>query len=212
MRIRTALTAIGVTGALSLIGIAGLPAVGGLVSASPAAPAASAQVAATITATPTTAPAPPATCDDSRWIGPNGINVNDRPDRLDPGETGGVYMWHNEDGWHIRTTDRTDTAHHYTGTIALSSGGRFTSFNTVRLENGDRVWVDGDNVLHYDFTTYNGVDGVDFTVSDCDAHGSTETLAVSMQLNGYQDDAHRIHLGDEASNPPSARFDVVRTT
>ena len=65
-------------------------------------------------------------------------------------------LWHGADGWHLRTTDISDGAHHYTGTVTLSAGATFTSLAPVRLEHGDRVWVDGSNTLHYDFTTFAG--------------------------------------------------------
>jgi hypothetical protein len=149
-------------------------------------------------------------CDDGSWRGPGGINVNGRPDNFDAGDRGAAYVWHGPDGWHLRTTDVTDTAHHYTGTIALSAGARFTSFSPVRLENGDRVWVDGENVLHYDFTTYNGIDGVDWTVSACDRARDDETMRFSMDVNGHEDDPSRIDLGDAKQHPGSATFVVTR--
>ncbi len=108
-------------------------------AAQPTPPAASAAIA-------TPPAAPPG--DDGNRRGPDGINVNGRPDNFDAGDRGAVYLWHGPDGWHLRTTDISDTAHHYTGTIGLSAGARWTSFAPVRLENDDRVWVDGENVLY----------------------------------------------------------------
>jgi hypothetical protein len=156
------------------------------------------------------APASPR-CDDGRWQGPGGINVEGQPDGFAAGDRGAVYLWHSTDGWHIRTTDVTNTAHHYTGTVALSAGARFTSFSTVRLESGDRVWVDGDNVLHYDFTTYDHIDGVNFTVSACDASREHESIHFDMDYNGHEDDPTRIALGDTKQHPASANFVVTRS-
>lgn len=170
-------------------------------AAQPPPPAASA-------ATATSPPAP--RCDDGNWRGPDGVNVNGRPDNFDAGDRGAVYLWHGPDGWHLRTTDISDTAHHYTGTIALSAGARFTSFAPTRLENDDRVWVDGENVLHYDFTTYDGIDGVDWTVSACDGARDHEAMRFSMDVNGREDDPSRIDLGDTKQQPDSASFYVIR--
>jgi hypothetical protein len=150
-------------------------------------------------------------CDDGDWRGPGGINVDGRPDGLDAGDRGTVYLWHDASGWHLRTTDVTTTAHSYTGTVALSSGARFTSFATVRLERDDRVWVDGNNILHYAFVTYSGIDGVDFTVSACDGAREHEAMLVTMDINGHEDDPSRIALGDMKQHPPSATFAVTRT-
>jgi hypothetical protein len=169
--------------------------------------------AAPATTAPSGAPAPaPPRCDDGRWVGPDGINVEGQPDGFDTGDRGAVYLWHGPDGWHIRTTDVSNTAHHYTGTIALSAGARFTSFSTVRLESGDRVWVDGDNVLHYDFTTYDHIDGVNFTVSACDGAREHEAIRFDMDYNGYEDDPGRIALGDSKQHPASANFVVTRSS
>ncbi len=201
MRIRTALAAVGVTAGLTGLAVATGPAVSNIADAS-----------ATVTSTAATAaPSSSARCDDERWVGPDGINVNGRPDRFDAGNAGGVYLWHGVDGWHLRTTDIAPVAHHYQGTIALSTGGRFTSFSTVRLENGDRVWVDGANVLHYDVTTFRGIDGLNFTVSDCDHAAGAETLRFTMDFNGHEDDPGRIRLGDTQQHPPSATFTATRT-
>lgn len=149
-------------------------------------------------------------CDDGDWRGPGGINVDGRPDGLDAGDRGTVYVWHDPAGWHLRTTDVTNTAHHYTGTIALD-GARFTSIATVRLERDDRISVDGNNTLHYAFTTYSGIDGVDFTVSACDGARQHEVLRFTMDINGHEDDPSRIALGDTKQHPDSATFAVTRS-
>ena len=181
-------------------------------SAAAATSSASTTPAASAAAPASTAPAPsPPRCDDGRWVGPGGINVEGQPNGFDAGDRGAVYLWHSSDGWHIRTTDVANTAHHYTGTVALSAGARFTSFSTVQLERTDRVWVDGDNILHYDFTTYDHIDGVNFTVSACDGAREHEAIHFNMDYNGHEDDPSRIALGDTKQHPASANFAVTRT-
>lgn len=185
-------------------------------AAGPAVSAAAAGMATTTAATAATntravASTAAPRCRDGDWVGPAGVNVDGRPDKLDAGDRGAVYLWHSADGWHLRTTDVTKVAHHYTGTIALSAGARFTSFSTVRLEHDDRVWVDGANVLHYDFTTYAGVDGINVTVSACDGGHSQETMVFTMDINGHEDDPGRIDLGDAKQHPPAATFTVTRS-
>jgi hypothetical protein len=163
----------------------------------------------------TAASTPPATalaprCDDGAWIGPDGVNVNGRPDHLDRGDDGSVYIWHAADGWRVRTTDVHNLAHHYTGTIIVSPGAAVTFLRPVMLEKGDRVWLTSDNVIHYDLTTYTGVDGFDFRVSACDAARAHETLRFTLDYNGREQDTARIKLGDEKGKPPAATFDVRR--
>lgn len=198
-------------GIVAVAGVGGTAAAGGIAARPAPVAAAAVPTAVLTTATSATGSAPAAACSDGDWRGPGGINVNGRPDSLDAGDRGAVYVWHGADGWHVRTTDAINTAHHYTGTIALSAGSRFTSFSTVRLERDDRVWVDGDNVLHYDFTTYAGIDGLNFTVSACDGAATHETMLFTMDVNGHEDDASRIDLGDAKQHPPFATFTVTRT-
>jgi hypothetical protein len=201
----------------ALAGLAAVAGIGGLAAAGPALalPASTAApVALTVASTsaaPSPSPSPASLCDDGAWRGPDGVNVEGRPDGLDAGDRGEVYLWHGTDGWHLRTTDISDAAHHYTGTVALSAGATFTSFAPVRLEHGDRVWVDGSNTLHYDFTTFNGIDGVNFTVSACDGARQHEVMAFSMDVNGHEDDASRIALGDAGQHPSTATFAVTRS-
>lgn len=203
------------TGLAALAAVAGI---GGVATQGPAlvdatsaaATSGSTRTIATTAAPATPAPATAALCDDGDWRGPDGINVDGRPDNLDAGDRGAVYLWHGVAGWHLRTTDVTDTAHNYTGTLALSSGARFIAFAPVRLEHGDRVWVDDGNVLHYDFTTYRGIDGVNFTVSACDGARQHESMLFTMDINGHEDDPARIDLGDRKQHPPFATFTVSR--
>jgi hypothetical protein len=197
-------------------GVAAVIAIGGIATRAPALAGATTTAATTAPgavapATGTSSPAPVSRCDDGDWRGPAGVNVDGRPDNLDAGDRGAVYAWHSADGWRIRTTDVTNTAHHYTGTVALSRDARFTSFAPVRLEHDDRVWVDGNNVLHYDFTTFRGVDGVNFTVSACDGARQHETMLFTMDINGHEDDPSRIDLGDMKQHPPFATFTVTRS-
>ncbi len=202
MGLTTALAALA-----AVAGIGGVAAQGMPVTATAAAsltPAASQPVA-------TPGSSSSARCDDGRWVGPDGVNINGRPGDFNAGDRGAVYLWHGADGWRLRTTDISGSAHHYTGAIALSAGARFTSFSTARLENGDRAWVDGGNVLHYDFTTHNGIDGLNFTVSACDAPHGTEMLRFSMDYNGREDDPSRINLGESKRHPDSASFAVTRS-
>jgi hypothetical protein len=168
----------------------------------------------------TPAPAQPASvgagattdCRDGRWVGPDGISIEGRPDSFDAGDAGAVYLWHDGRGWHLRTTDKAPGAHHYSGTVTVSPGARFTAFAPVRNEKDDRVWVTGDNVLHYTLTTYKGIDGLNFRVSAClpAAEVKNEALRFSMDYNGHEDDPARIALGDSKRHPDAATFEVRR--
>ena len=174
------------------------------------APAAATTSTATAAATPQAAAGTATECADGRWIGPDGISMEGRPDGFDPGDRGAVYLWHDAAGWHLRTTDASPGAHLYTGTVNPSPGTRFTAFRTVRAERDDHVWVTADGVLHYSLVTYRGIDGLDFRVSACGTDREREALRFSMDYNGHEDDPSRINLGDGRRHPDSATFVVSR--
>ena len=157
-----------------------------------------------------TATASTTECADGPWVGPQGSPVEGRPDGIDPGDRGAVYLWHDASGWHLRTTDATPGRHLYTGSIAASAGARFTGYSRVSRERDDHVWLTGDSVLHYSLTTYRGVDGFNFRASACGQDREHETLGFSMDYNGHEDDPSRIVLGDSKRHPDSATFTVSR--
>ncbi|MHB8571824.1 MAG: hypothetical protein ACYDAY_02550 [Candidatus Dormibacteria bacterium] len=162
--------------------------------------------AATTAATPSSA-----ACDDGAWVGPDGINVNGRPDSLDAGDRGATYIWHDQDGWHLRTTDPAGREGHYSGVIVPSAGVRFYDLTTVRLEKDDHVWIGEDGALHYSFATYSGIDGVDFKVSACAGDRANEALRFTVRRDGEDEDAARIVLGDSHRHPDSSTFYVHRS-
>jgi hypothetical protein len=149
-------------------------------------------------------------CDAGRWTG--AISPEGRPDGLDAGDAGAVYVWHDPDGWHIRATDRRATDHHYTGTVRVAPEGALTDIRPVRDETDDRVWVVGSTVLHYDFHTFASIDGADFRVT-CPVERKGE---VERQRLGFHTefDGHpvvdRVRLGDTKQSPRSADFVFVR--
>lgn len=148
-------------------------------------------------------------CDASAWVG--AISPEGRPDGLDAGDAGAVYVWHDGDGWHIRATDQRPTDHHYTGAIRLSAGG-FVDVRTVRDERADHVSLSGQDVLLYDFHTFASVDGVDFHVT-CPAERQREserqTLAFHTLCDG-RPAPDRVRIGDSKRSPASADFAFAR--
>lgn len=149
-------------------------------------------------------------CDDGRWHGPDGVSVEGRPDHFDAGDSGAAYLWHDAGGWHLRTTDAARGAHHYTGSITASPGASFTALRLVRDERDDHIWLGAGDVLHYDLTTYRGIDGFDFRVSACAGAREHEALRFDMDYNGREQDAARIRLGEDKQHPPAATFSVWR--
>jgi hypothetical protein len=202
--------------ALAALGAAALAACGGspTLAIQPAAATSPAPIAADGPA-PTPATSGPALqpgsmrCDAGPWTG--AISPEGRPDNFDAGDAGAVYVWHDGDGWHIRTTDKRAVDHHYTGTIRVEPGvARFTDIHTVRDERDDRVTIDGDNVLHYDFHTFASIDGVDFHVSCPPQQRVThERLAFHTEFDGHPI-ADRVKIGHDKQSPKTADFAFTR--
>src|SRR5262245_32740833 len=146
-------------------------------------------------------------CDTGRWTG--AVNPEGRPNGFDAGDAGAVYVWHDGDGWHIRTTDARPVDHHYTGTIRLEpAAANFAAMRTVRDERDDRVFVDGTNVLHYDFHTFASIDGADFRVT-CPAGRDRERLSFHTDFDG-RPIADRVRIGEHKQSPRTADFGFVR--
>jgi len=149
-------------------------------------------------------------CGDGSWIGPNGINVDGQP-AFAPGDEGAAYVWHDTSGWHLRTTDVQNIAHHYYGSIQVSPDATVTSLQRVKLDPGDHVWETSDKVIHYDLTTGSGVDGFNFTVSSCAGPKAHEALQFTMNYDGYAQDVNRIKLGPNERHPLFSTFSVYRS-
>jgi hypothetical protein len=159
----------------------------------------------------TTSPSPGAgACDATPWTG--AISPQGRPDGLDAGDAGAVYLWHDEDGWHVRATDQRPVDHHYTGTIRLlPATERFVDIRPVRDERDDHVNVDANNVLHYDFHTYASIDGADFRVTCGDRRpNGRERLGFHTDFDGHPI-SDRVRIGDSKQSPRSADFAFVRS-
>jgi len=123
-----------------------------------------------------------AACDEGRWP----ATVEGQPERLHAGSTDGHYVWHDRNGWHLRTTTPQRSAHVFTGRIVSSDNIR--SVTMVRDENDDRATVSG-HVLSFRFVTYAGIDGLNFRV------GCTNSVTFELKQGGDWIPAYRIFLG-----------------
>src|SRR5262245_26372783 len=54
-----------------------------------------------------------------------------KPDGVEPGQTARWYVWHDDDGWHVRTTTKAKQ-HQFMGMIR---GGGIETITAARLEN-----------------------------------------------------------------------------
>lgn len=123
-----------------------------------------------------------ARCDEGDWP----ATVQGKPTAYHTGAPAGYYVWGDRAGWHLRTTTPTHRPHLFTGSIVGEDD--IEVVRQVRSEGRDAVAVSG-NAIRFRFVTYNGVDGIDFTV------GCTEWLTFSLSYQGAKMSPRRIWLG-----------------
>ncbi len=177
----------------------------GVANAAPATPAASSTAAMSVLAADGTH-----RCDDGPWKVAD-ASVEGAPAGFDAGDIGRTYVWHDGGGWHLRTTDARPGPHHYSGTITTSPGAKFVDVATVRLEPGDVLFVDDHQVLHYAFTTFDAIDGVNFRVTACDGDRNHEQLTFALHKNDHGDDPNLIDLGVHRTHPGTDPFTAHRS-
>lgn len=125
-----------------------------------------------------------------------------RPDNLEPGGTAGYYVWHDDGGLHIATTDP-DGCHRFTARI--ETNGEFTDVDPVRLETRDDIAIlDGGHTMELRFVTCGWIDGVNFHIDG----GSGMRLA--LRIDGLLAPTDRVFLGEDASHPDSNPFVELR--
>ena len=152
------------------------------------------------------APRTASTAADDCSIGHDGpwpASVQGRPRGFDAGDKGGVYMWHDDGGWHVRVTHRGDRERVFSGTITTPGE---ISAERVLDERGDRVAVSSDHhQLRFRFENYGRVDGADF-VTRC-----APRLNVSVRGDGRELPTNRVFLGHRDTHPTSVPFVIERS-
>ena len=142
-------------------------------------------------------------CDDERdgawpWW------TQGKPDSFEAGATGGVYMWHDGDGWHVRVTHANDDKTTFTG--RLQTSGAFVGVKPIALEHNDVVSVgSGGHVVTFKFENYGHIDGFDFHTSCAPA------ISVSLTRGGHRLPTDRIFIGDHQIHPAGNPFRIHRT-
>lgn len=129
--------------------------------------------------------------------------VQGKPDTFDAGATGGVYMWHDSDGWHLRVTHANNDQTVFTG--ALETTGAFVDVHGVLLEKNDSLHVSAArHVISFKFENYGHIDGVDF-------HTACAPSIVSSFWRGtHRVTVDRVFLGDHDTHPSTDPFRIRR--
>jgi hypothetical protein len=114
----------------------------------------------------------------------------------------GYYVWHDEDGLHLRTHGPGDE-HQFVA--RLRTDGTFVDVDAVRLESRDRVRIsDGGHVLVFDVHTFDWTDGTNFHVR------GGERLRLDLELDGEPIATESIYLGADGEHPATNPFIIRR--
>jgi hypothetical protein len=132
---------------------------------------------------------------------------NGRPANLDAGDKGGVYLWHDSDGWHLRVTHNGHDEAVFAGVI--STPGQMT-VQRVQDEKDDKTFVGPqDHVLAFRFTNYGHMDGVDLQTT-CASRINFDLKAGTDEGHLHQIGTERLFLGHGDAHPTSNPFVAER--
>lgn len=130
--------------------------------------------------------------------------VDGQPAGFDAGDNGGVYLWHDSSGFHLRVTHKTDDKVDFSG--VLRTTGRFTDVAGVALENNDHFTVGPDqHELAFRFVSSGHVDGIDFH-TQC-----APNITADFHTNGHVLPADRVVIGHLDHHPTTDPFTITRT-
>jgi hypothetical protein len=119
---------------------------------------------------------------------------------IDDSRLMGYYIFHNDDGFHLRTHG--PGAEHVFDAV-LRTTGTFENVDVVKLEKDDHVDVlDGGHKLAIHFHTFNATDGVNFTVR------GGEKLRLNLKVDDEHISTDNIFLGAKGGHPKHNPFSI----
>jgi hypothetical protein len=116
-----------------------------------------------------------------------------------PGAPEAYWIWHDEGGWHLRTTTA-GMAHRFHGTV-LALGGQIMDARPSRPEWQDRIRMSPGGIA-FDFVTQGGEEGFDW-------HVSSGCNRFEIYVDGVPRPG-RVRLGGPSSVPRHVPFDRCR--
>jgi hypothetical protein len=119
---------------------------------------------------------------------------------IDDSRPMGYYIFHNDDGFHLRTHG--PGAEHVFDAV-LRTKGTFENVDVVKLEKDDRVdLLDGGHKLVIHFHTFNLTDGVNFTVK------GGERVRFNLKVDDEHIATSNIFLGAKGVHPKHNPFSL----
>jgi hypothetical protein len=146
-------------------------------------------------------------CDETHWP----ASVQGRPSTLQDGAAKGVYLWHDNEGWHLRVThprpadaggqEQTSQKVVFTGRIESA-----TKIDAVPRhdEKADVVLERGEKNVSFRFTNYGYIDGLDFRTA------CAPRITFAFKADGKKLPSSMIFVGSTNMHPKTDPFTVRR--
>jgi hypothetical protein len=130
--------------------------------------------------------------------GPQMPDVEGQPTQLRQGALESYWFWHDEDGYHLRTTTQHDK-HVFTGRIEFSRGEAWVK--AYQLKPDDVVRLIGQR-LEFHLATQRDLSGFDFRLE----FGNSAT--VFLEIDGHKGVLDHVFVGRENAHPATDPFTV----
>lgn len=128
------------------------------------------------------------------------LNPKGQPRDMRAGAPHRYYVWHDHEGWHLRTTTARER-HRFHGEV-IADQGAIQNVRTFKRERGDWVRVDADGrKVFFDLSTDEGLDGFDF-----------RTEAQSLRFRLFMDGKDRpelVFVGLTGAHPNNVPFALL---
>jgi hypothetical protein len=132
-----------------------------------------------------------------------GLDPRGRPEGFKEGDTARYAVWHDEHGWHLRTTTA-KKKHHFTGKIEVE-GGVLEHVHSFDLEKEGKLadhWKVSakKHEVRFDFATDRGLDGINFHTSK-----DAKRLIFTLHIDG-KEETGRVYVGRRGQHPQTIPF------
>ena len=117
------------------------------------------------------------------------------------GQALGAFVWHDDDGQHVRFTTHGKVVRKFTGKVCTDKIAKLDPFELEAADDA-KIGPEG-HCVHFDFTTDGAVDGFDFR-----AEGAVITY--DFQMDGKQMEVGKIHIGRASKHPHESPFVLNR--
>lgn len=130
-----------------------------------------------------------------------GPSYNGEPDALNPTHIRGTFVWHDQNGFHLRTTTTGDK-HVFSGTI--HTNGDFEDVSDRFFRDKDYYHFKNQDTIDFQFTTDGRTVGIDFNVADGDY------MTFELYMDGNKIIPSDIYVGKDGWHPGDYKFTLDR--